>query len=839
MLNIVRALGLVVALVLMLVVGGCGGGDNNNNNNAKPAAGKPAAQEQPLAGKGVSRAADLVGVWMRVTEGELLGLEFLKNDQVILTVARGPQPASMTMSYTLLDGGRLSVVSGGGATTVYRTTRSKDLLELIAESAGPQAKPQRFRKLGSGKSLADGLREQAAALEAERAERIRGVVALLRSKGLVIGPGEGSDGGWLIALGIDGLVPDRGEGFGGMLVLDPSVGKADVLRPITVHPFRGSLSAADELTSRVRMRIEIAGAHEPASERDVSGVADLIVDGPPSKPSISGTVRMAGRWQGTREAALAADAKRHASAAAALESQRQAMRAALAQVTDVLGGRAVLRGEKTSIAGGAPEPVMVTIERTGELMYTANLTVGTRRDQQAQGAVGLVLGRGALYINTPWGEQWRVQVEKGGGFDGLWRPSQRHDFVGHGSVKLAVEQMLTVEQVEAERAAIAKFLSEDLRTVRRFVGTVEVVRSDKTELWPVTLELRVGADGSAEGQLWSLPHRGGARLAGTAGGGTITLKATGYTDGSRQDRSLLQQMLNLRLAGVDPRPTLRGDVRIGSRGGAATLVLAEEEPGTAEGAALLESLRGGVWRVTNQHISRRPEPTYIALDPQLDGGEVTGVIVGHDIMGRRPSPLPPGLVRISAVQERGHALVKVILDGSPDPAQREDGKRFEYTATVRRGEDGVTVFAWDAPALGDVIWLRLDPTPAGETPQVSDEQRIRIAAQRMGAVAKPPTSPAVGDTVLLILQPTERDQRVGQIFYADGRYCVGNSIPTAALHAGALGVDEIGVVRLRYREPLTAPTEPVERNGVKSQKATFRPGNAVPTFTVERVGVED
>jgi len=837
LMNVARLAVVVMFLACLSLLPGCGGGESGGSARA---GGGGREAEKPLEGRGVSRSSELVGVWMRVSEGELLGLEFLKDEQVIVTVGRGMGQSSMTMSYRMLDGGRLSMVTGGGSTTVYRATRSGDLLELARESAGAEARAQRFKRLASGTTLAEGVRAHAAALEAERAEMVKGIAALLRGDGkvgLVLAPEGAGAKGWEMSLRIERGNVEQNRMFEGEAVLDP--GNSDVLRPVTLHAIRGTVTAVDELSARVRLTIEIGPAVEPAEAGDVRGRVDLVAEGTPKKPVLTGTAQVPGRWQGQAGATLVWDATRHGAARAKLAMQRAAREAAVAEVTDAIGGRAVLRGEKRASGGGAAEPVEVTIERVNEAapVYRATVTVGSRRDQTADGTVGLVVGRGALYVNMPWGEQWRLHVEDGGRrLTGPWRPHSRADFISHGDVLLAVERTWTMAEVEAERAAIARFMSEDLRAGKRFVGVMETIRGGDLELWPVTADLRVGENGAAEGEVWVFPERGGARMTGRVSGTGVTLSATGYMEGSRQDRSLLQLRLDVQLKGMEPRPTMRGTLRVGSVGGNVAMTLAGS--GAPDATALAEAVRGRRFVLTNTSISKRPAPAYLLVDEEAPAeGGARGVLIGHDITGRTTSKLPPGVVRIEAVEDRGQGLLKITIDSCPDPVRGQESERFEFTAVVAERDGRLVVNAWDAPAIGNTTWLWMEPASEGEAVEATDEERIRLAALRMGAVTSAPRSPAQGEGVLLIVRPTERDARVGQIFYADGRYNAGNSVATAALHAGVLRVDEMGIVRLTYGAPFTAPTEVVERNGVKSAKSNFRPTNTVPTFTIERVEI--
>src|SRR5690606_26813205 len=107
-----------------------------------------------------------------------------------------------------------------------------------------------------------------------------------------------------------------------------------------------------------------------------------------------------------------------------------------------LGGRVAFRGVRTVFGVPDGEPVLLKLEyNEAGGRYDAVVTVGNRADQAAVAAIELLLGRAAVYVNLPWGEQWRLQQgDEPGMLYGLWRPNPRADFLGHGSVELTPER---------------------------------------------------------------------------------------------------------------------------------------------------------------------------------------------------------------------------------------------------------------------------------------------------------------------------------------------------------------------------------------------------------------
>lgn len=816
-----RAPHVLFSVLLTLLTGfglyGCGGGNDDAS-----------AADGPIEGRPVSRANELVGTWMRVSSGEFLGFEFMEEGQVLITSASG---GAVTRGYSLLDGGRLNLTAPGGASTVYGTRRAGDLLELTPEMAMRDAQAQRFRRVPEGTTLAVALRQHAEQMVVEQQRRLAGLQQLLETGKLVVVAAEAGGPAAVVSLSIDYW----GNEIGGSAVMDDNPERDDPLRPVRVHPLNGTTTPVDDATNRLRVTLNLQPAVEPSGQQSIQGRITLIADGPLDRSRLTGTAAFSGT-QANGQVVLQSDARRHERTLARLEEQRAARQRALAKVSEPLGGRAVLTGQKTSLGGSNPEPVELVLERDGD-RYVGTATVGTRQQMNVSGGLDVVLGAGALYVQLPTGEQWRVQPDSDGrAYAGLWRPRAQADFIGHGEVQLNIERAWTEEQVAAERAAIERFLGEQLQTPSQFVGVVEHVRgSNPSQYWPAWMELRIGPDGSAAGQAWLLGQNVGVSLSGQRSGNSIVLSSSGVLEGSTNDRSLMQQRWQLAVGSMDPEPRLVGSFSA-SLGGSGSVAFSPLGDDAAARRRLLEALTAAPFEAVNTRVSRNPEPAYFRF--QVEGGKITGDVVGGDLTGSRPSALPPGLITGELVEQRGLPLLKLTVAGSHNPERDREGVQFEYTFTgVPRDEGRLILTGWDAPKPGFQTWMTLTPAPDADI-RVSEEQRLRLAAQRLGAALQPPKQPKPGEQVLLVVHTTEQDKRSGTIYYADGRYSHGNTVPKAALHAGVMRPDEIAVLRLTYHPPFTAPIEAGERNGVKSVYGNFRANNTVPSFSIERVALD-
>jgi len=823
--RISRTRGLIAtgALAALTALGltGCGGGDAPASDST-----------QPLEGRELSKAGQITGTWMRLSPGEFVGFEFLKDGKVLATL--GSLGRTTTLDYSVLDGGRLSLVAPGGATTVFAAKIDGDLMELSREGGTGNGASQRFRRVPSGQTLVAAVQEHAAALETQRQRRQAALARLLGADDLVITRSGDTGPAAVLSLKIE----PRPSEIGGTLVMDDDPARDDALRPVRLHPVSGSIAPLDAETDRIRILLNVHPATAPAGQQDVQGHIELIADGPVEATTLSGSAEFPKLWIGRAVVVLRSDGGLHGKPVAKMEQQLEALRRAMALVGDPLGGRAMLTGTRAGLGGSDPQPVSMAIERiTGSDRFNATVTVGTREGLAATCELGTVIGRGALYVTLSTGEQWRMHVDEAGRvYAGPWRPNTRADFISSGNVELTLGRVWTAAEVAAERAAIERFLTVDLRTPREFTGFVSKGRGDDIEYWPIWVELQTAADGTAAGRAWLLGQGVGVELAGRLAGGAFQLNTARAMAGSANSRTLAQQRWQLEVTAIYPQPRLGGTMSA-TMGGSGPVVLVPVDPAaTAEARrAMVAALQGGVFTVVNTTISRRPEPAYFRFQVDEATGAITGDTVGADLTGSTSAALPPGLIQGTIAEDRGHVVARLTIEGSPEPVRKRDQRQFEFTLTANTLEDDLLLTGWDPPGPGNQAWLRLTPVADGNPVVVSEEQRLRLAAHRLGARTAAPEKPSPGSQALLLVHATERDTRVGQIFSDGTRYSHGNTIATAALHAGALAVGETGVVRLTYGTPFTAPTPPVEKNGIKSDQGTFRATNTVPTFTIERV----
>lgn len=817
-----------LALVPVLLLASCG---------KNPEVPSPAASSAPLEGRSVSKPSQIVAAWMAVQDGPLDGIEFLKDGKAMLTA---PRAGTVTIPYTLLDDGRVSLVDAMGRTNLYRTTLAGDTLELTPEQTGEKA--QRFQRVSDGQTLAQAIAAHEALMMADMEQRIRKLRDLLVKGEIVIAGTEGDDR-WVMAMTFD----SPNHSLDGSLVLDtPVAGRNDALNPIRVLPVQAETRPISRRTNRVQIVLSAGPATEPHNQQDVSGQIVLTIDGPIDKPSITGEANFPTLWPGPRPVTLSRNQDLHAAAMKKLADQRAAIAAEIARMESFLGGRAEFAGQRTALGGASPEAVRLLVERNEQGPgYTAVVTAPNRPEQASPATIDLVIGEAALYITTPLGEQWRLQTtDSPDTMGGLWRPNNRTDFISHGNLALNLQRRWTTEEVTAERAAIQRFLTEDLRTPRRFIGFAERRFGNTNSVrWPVAIEIQSQSDTAITGTGWMIAHRDGVALTGTRSGRSFTLQGNASLPGSNDPRQTDAQSWQLQLSGIDPLPILLGQ---GSRnrhgGGPAMLTLATPEHTAALREQLVTALTSARYTArTADTSSFRDEQMYFVFDTvDAAAGKVAGRLIGDGSKWNNGGA-PPALFEGDIVEERSMPLLRLTVRGAPDPA-RGGGKDYEpFTLELAAFElDGTLHLTGSTPpGPGNQDWLTLDPLPADFVIPMDPMRETRLAALRLGAVAERITylDRKTGEVGLVFIQITDRDAKVGQIFHADGRYHHGNSVAAAAIHAGLASPGEVGVFRLTFQEPFTAPVEASERNGVTSQRANFRADNTVPTFRIERVAL--
>lgn len=186
-------------VLVALLQAGCGGGDE------PPADG-------PLEGKELGRAGQLEGTWLGVNQGDFIGFEFMDDGKVLATpVTSALMGGGVMYQYSVMDGGRLSLMTPNGQTRTFKVTLSGDYMQLEGGMMLSTDNTQRFRRLPKGQTLDQGIEEQERLDAAAYRERHEGLIQYLGRDDLVmvsVTPGAGAPSA--IALDLDTNGPGRG-----------------------------------------------------------------------------------------------------------------------------------------------------------------------------------------------------------------------------------------------------------------------------------------------------------------------------------------------------------------------------------------------------------------------------------------------------------------------------------------------------------------------------------------------------------------------------------------------------------------------------------------------------
>ncbi|HUL52914.1 MAG TPA: hypothetical protein VLT83_05830 [Opitutaceae bacterium] len=824
----------------------------------------PSARADGFQGR-PARAGDLPGAWVRATPGNWVGIEFTRDGQVIVTqdltaglepLVQGQHTTTFTFHYTVLEGGRVSFAAPSGQTMVFETRTAGDVLELTIPSEQVEVLgiiglqfggSQRFRRLPSGKSLTEAIREENERMAAEREQRLAAVKRILSAGNIVVVPQQGNAP--LIVLK---STPASGGPLQGVAVVDESPERMDFVKPIRAHPFQISFGEGPEVT----VTIALANAIEPLSERQVSGRIVLKAEGSVDHPALAGTVDFTANRQGAR-CVLKSDGQIASAVLARLDQQLKAMKAMFATVAGPLGGRAILVGTKPVQGMPQPQPVQLVVQRSPDgAGYIAQAQVG--RTQLGGGAaLDLVVDRPVLHVAFQGGEEWRLRVNPDGkGFSGDWRPYAGADFLSNGTVTLTVQRMWTVEQLAAIAKAVEHYIAADLRAGVEFAGRVSGVfaSSEQTTVpVPVSLKIQSQPDGKLTGQAWFVAQQGGFELEGAAvpNTGMLALKSTGVMEGS--DKEFVEHGLGsaplacaLQLD-IDPTPKLTGALKSTGPwgGGGATEFEPVSDTAIAEQRGkILDALGRGVNFLIKQDQGMKPG--YVRL--KADGaGKISGDLVGSPY----DSFDAPGIFSGEIAAEHGQALVKLVYR----PAPQLNGNQFpDQPTSLLAAFDGdkLTLAGWlehprmtAANGRRSISGVTFLPLPPSEKVPVTDLERLVLAAARLGAKAERAsnlvTSTNPGDQTMVLLYVRGIGGYI-QGGYADGRYQYGLAgFSAAAMHAGILTPKQLfAIVRVTFAPPFTDSIPASEQNGIKVFPFTANPKrpSTTPTFRIESVSVD-
>lgn len=355
-----------------LLSSGCTGDSSAPISSGKDG---PAA-EAPFKGKNVTDASQLLGAWASTGDGEFDGIELMKDGKALLYMG---ESGGITVDFSVLEGGRLSLVLPGGATIVHEARLDGQQLELKSErNLLTGGGTQRFEKLKGGKTIAQARQERNAKKAQEYKERVTALEAYLKQPGLVLAVTESGPGAPpTIALDLT----QGGGSFTGRAWHDD--------RPPHLDAISGQL-VLNEKDQAAQVTVQFGQRLQPPGGQSGGGQITLLATGDGKNLRIANKITYG--QPGTQyEMSLRSDPEAHAAVIQRFDAELARIEALKTPILDALKDFAVLRGELQPLAGGQapPESAELVLVREGKSsQYRCEaLAIGAR-------------GRGELALNS-------------------------------------------------------------------------------------------------------------------------------------------------------------------------------------------------------------------------------------------------------------------------------------------------------------------------------------------------------------------------------------------------------------------------------------------------------
>lgn len=404
--------------------------------------------DAPLEGDQLSRAKQLEGTWIGITEGDYVGFEFLADGQVLATFNTGRLAgtnASAMLRYTVLEGGRLSLIAPDGQSQVYTAQIAGSQLELSGRMALSNTDSQRFRRLAKGQTLEQGLEEQRAARVKAYEERLAAVTVLLAQSDLVIRPTAAAPNAPpAIAVAADG-------GATGSAWHDDAPPHRDEI---------GFAVAADDKGETPVVNVTFGRQLEPApTQQRNPATISFAMSGNASSPVLRAPVNFGGQ---RFELEIVRDSSAHKAIVGRFDAEVARIAQLRAPLTAALSDYAVLEGESSSQNRPAPTRTrIILVKNAATGGYTGEATLIEETGQSSGGPVTsaeiLVTGDNALLmVNVP-GRQYQLSLEPGTKrlTGGWFLPGNSNGWAAALEVKQSLDAATRERQVQAERQALA------------------------------------------------------------------------------------------------------------------------------------------------------------------------------------------------------------------------------------------------------------------------------------------------------------------------------------------------------------------------------------------------
>lgn len=431
-----------------LFLAGCGGGE-------PPADG-------PLEGRELGRAGQLEGTWLGVNQGDFVGFEFMDDGKVLATPVMGAITGTSVMfDYSVLEGGRLSLMTPNGQTSIYKVTLAGDYMELEGSMMLSADNKQRFRRLPKGQTIEQGIEEQDRLDAAAYKERYDGLREYLERDDLVMVPvTPGPDAPTTIALDLDLNAPGRGW-------YDDS--------PPHLDEIRIGIDTVDNDATRPALRVIFGQQLDPPPQQ-ARGSNQIAFNssGEADEPRLLASVNYGGN---AFELEIRRDAKLHREIIGRFDAEKKRIEALRAPLLSAIKDYAVIEGRS-----GAQYPTQMTDDRmvlvrdaeTGKFGGEMTLTYENRVPQTAPLTADVVVyGDQAMLVIDGLNRRYQLTLPDADAtdFDGAWFPTGYQD---GWKTTLALTEAIDAAEREQRATAQRKAL-RNLSATTSYFGRVAVL----------------------------------------------------------------------------------------------------------------------------------------------------------------------------------------------------------------------------------------------------------------------------------------------------------------------------------------------------------------------------
>ena len=416
-------------LLALLLLGGCGGGED-------------AASDGPLEGRELGRAGQLEGTWLGLNQGDFIGFEFMDDGKVLATpVTSAMMGGGVMYQYSVLEGGRLSLMAPNGQTRTFKVTLSGDFMELEGAMMLSPSNTQRFRRLKRGQTLEQGIEEQDKIDAAAYKERYDGLTEYLARDDLVMAPVTPDPAGpSAVALDLDISAPGRGW-------YDDS--------PPHLDEIGAAIDTVANDATRPALRITFGQQLDPPPQHS-RGSSQITFDssGDADEPHLVANVNYGNK---PVQLEIRSDAKLHREIIGRFDAEKERIEALRAPLLSALKDYVVIEGRSgAQYANQATQDrfILVRDPATGKFRGEGAFTYENRVPQAAAVTAEVVVydDQAMLLID---GFNRRYQLTLPGAdakdFDGAWFPTGQQN---GWKVTLAISE--AIDAAERERRAVAQ-----------------------------------------------------------------------------------------------------------------------------------------------------------------------------------------------------------------------------------------------------------------------------------------------------------------------------------------------------------------------------------------------